>query len=401
MDLSDWLPLGQLREPFPPLWFMEGSARVLFCAWLFAIGASIGSFLNVVVYRLPRGLSLTHPGSRCPACGRAIRGRDNLPVLSWLLLRGKCRDCRAAISPRYYYVELLLGLAFVLVAAFEFYLPQPTWVGSGLIRPPLHSSETLQFWTTYAIHVALVASLLGAALIDLDAWRMPRPLLVPVTLAALAIGIAWPESRRIAAMVDSTLAPWKAGLIDGAAGLAAGLACGAVFGLAWLGGSRGRSWPRSAPVMLLAGVGAALGWQRVVVIASLASLVFAVLVIVVRGIRGRGTVSLAGIIAVLAGWIAIEWAGVLMPLVLGLSVDPATGGGIAALAIAASAIIAGAVATADYHAVQLPTPADRFPDLPTPKAEIRPSTESPPASTPAAAPEQVAAGSPPREASSP
>jgi hypothetical protein len=87
--------------------------------------------------------------------------------------------------------------------------------------------------------------------------------------------------------------------------------------------------------------------------------------------------------------------------VLGLSVDPATGGGIAALAIAASAIIAGAVATADYHAVQLPTPADRFPDLPTPKAEIRPSTESPPASTPAAAPEQVAAGSPPREASSP
>ena len=392
-----WLLLSELREPFLPLWFMEGSARVLFCAWLFAVGASIGSFLNVVVYRLPRGLSLTHPGSRCPACGRAIRGRDNLPVLSWLILRGKCRDCRAPISPRYYYVELVMGLVFVLVAAFEFYLPQPTWVGSGLIRPPLHSSDALPFWTTYAIHVGLVASLLAAALIDLDGWRMPRPLLAPVIVAALATGIAWPESRRIAAMVDSTLAPWKAGLIDGAAGIAAGMACGVLFGLAWRGGSRGESWPRSGPVMLLAAVGAMLGWQRVVIIASLASVAFAVLVIVLRLAPGRGAVPLAGIVAALTGWIAVEWAAVLMPLVLGLAEHPATGGGIAALAIAASAIVAGAAATPDYHAAQVPSPADHFPELPPALDKTHTATQPRTVSQPAAAPEQAAGGTPSRE----
>ena len=67
----------------------------------FWLGACIGSFLNVVVWRLPNRLSLTHPGSFCPKCGHPIRFRDNVPVLAWLLLRGKCRDCRAPISPRY------------------------------------------------------------------------------------------------------------------------------------------------------------------------------------------------------------------------------------------------------------------------------------------------------------
>jgi hypothetical protein len=294
----------------------------------------------------------------------------------------------------------VLGLVFMLFAAFEFYLPQPIWVGSGLIRRGLSSSETLPFWSTYGLHVALVASLIGAALIDLDGWRMPRPLFVPVVLAALAIGIAWPESRRIAAMADETLAPWKAGLIDGAAGIAAGMACGAVFGLGWLGGSRRRNWPRSGPIMLLAAVGAVLGWQRGVMIASLASLVFAVLVIVVRALRRSGTAPLAGIVAALAGWIAVEWAGVLMPLVLALSNDPATGGGMALLAIAAGAIVAGAVATADYHTMQQPSPADRFPD-PPPPTESRLSNKSPTISEPAAAPQQAAAGTTSREVSSP
>ena len=64
-------------------------------------GATIGSFLNVVAYRLPRHESLVRPGSRCPGCGTAIKPYDNLPVIGWLLLRGRCRGCRTAISPRY------------------------------------------------------------------------------------------------------------------------------------------------------------------------------------------------------------------------------------------------------------------------------------------------------------
>ncbi len=362
MDLFPFPLFAEIREPWPPLWLLESSARVLLGAWIFAFGASVGSFLNVVVYRLPRGLSLAHPGSRCPACGRAIRGRDNLPVLSWLLLRGQCRDCRTPISPRYYYVELLVGLIFLLVAVFEAFLLQPLWVGSDLIRRPLSRDLALPFWSAYATHVVLLTSLLGAALIDVDGWRMPRPLLMPAILLAFVIGTLWPETRRVVALPGLAGPPWQTGLFDGAAGMAAGIACGALFGLAWLGASRGQSWPRFGPILLLAAVGAVLGWQRVIVIAPLAALLFACLVILIRLTRGQGVVPFAGVVAVLAGWMAIEWAGLLMPLVLAASDDPATASAIAALAIAAGAILAGAAATPDYHAVQTPSPADRFPE---------------------------------------
>ncbi len=87
----------------------------LILIWLFALGASIGSFLNVVMYRVPRGLSIIRPRSRCPACGHAIRPRDNIPVFGWMLLRGRCRDCGASISIRYPLVEAATGALFVLI----------------------------------------------------------------------------------------------------------------------------------------------------------------------------------------------------------------------------------------------------------------------------------------------
>jgi leader peptidase (prepilin peptidase)/N-methyltransferase len=80
----------------------------------FLLGAVIGSFLNVVIYRLPRGESLVRPGSHCPGCGAAVRWHDNVPLLSWVWLRGRCRDCRERISLRYPAVELLTGVAFAL-----------------------------------------------------------------------------------------------------------------------------------------------------------------------------------------------------------------------------------------------------------------------------------------------
>ena len=75
-------------------------------------GLVIGSFLNVVVYRLPRGMSLVHPGSSCPSCGAPIRWFDNVPVVSWLVLRGRCRRCHRPISLRYPLVELATGVLF-------------------------------------------------------------------------------------------------------------------------------------------------------------------------------------------------------------------------------------------------------------------------------------------------
>jgi leader peptidase (prepilin peptidase)/N-methyltransferase len=79
-------------------------------------GAAIGSFLNVVIYRLPRGESLVSPGSRCPGCGVAVAAYDNVPVISWIALHGRCRSCGESISARYPVIELLTATAFVAVA---------------------------------------------------------------------------------------------------------------------------------------------------------------------------------------------------------------------------------------------------------------------------------------------
>jgi leader peptidase (prepilin peptidase)/N-methyltransferase len=81
------------------------------------LGLAIGSFLNVVLYRVPRGQSVVHPRSRCPGCGTEIAGRDNIPVVSWLLLRGHCRTCGTGISIRYPLIEAATGAVFALLAA--------------------------------------------------------------------------------------------------------------------------------------------------------------------------------------------------------------------------------------------------------------------------------------------
>lgn len=88
-------------------WF-EGPLLVGFA---FVVGAVLGSFLNVVIYRTPRGESVVFGGSRCPRCESPIRPRDNIPILGWLLLRGRCRDCGISISPQYPLVEAACGLA--------------------------------------------------------------------------------------------------------------------------------------------------------------------------------------------------------------------------------------------------------------------------------------------------
>jgi leader peptidase (prepilin peptidase)/N-methyltransferase len=126
-------------------------------------GLLIGSFLNVVAWRLPRGESLTHPRSRCPGCGTQIAAYDNIPVVSWLLLRGRCRDCLAAISARYPLVEALTALLLVAVVLAEG-ADRDVWLG-----------------------LAFLMLLVPVVFIDLDHRIIPNRLMIIGAVAAPAI----------------------------------------------------------------------------------------------------------------------------------------------------------------------------------------------------------------------
>jgi len=135
------------------------------------VGLLLGSFLNVVIWRVPRGESIVVPPSACPRCGHRIRARDNVPVLSWLLLRARCRDCGAPISGRYPLVELATGLLYVLV------LLRLGW-----------SAELPAYLYLASIGVAL-------ALIDLDTHRLPDPIVLSAypVLAVLLTVASWAD----------------------------------------------------------------------------------------------------------------------------------------------------------------------------------------------------------------
>src|SRR6478672_3934072 len=161
------------HDPLLPLWAMELLANVFLWVWLFCMGATVGSFLNVVVYRLPRGLNLAYPGSFCPHCGHPIRGADNIPILSWLMLRGRCRDCGGRISPRYFVVELTMAVLFLLVLMGESFIPAGLGFPSGFVpRRLLTPHDGVPFWCMYAIHVTLVTTVLGAILIEADGYAV-------------------------------------------------------------------------------------------------------------------------------------------------------------------------------------------------------------------------------------
>lgn len=246
---GDWertsLLLGQTRaaleivEPFPSPEMIWWIGAVLLLLWLFVVGASVGSFLNVVVYRLPAGMSLSTPGSRCPRCGAAIRWHHNLPVVGWLLLRGKCADCQLPIAARYPLVELLVGLLFLLIGGLEtlgqgINLPKPT---DGR-RPVLSTSEPIPLGLAVTMHVALVATLVGAALIDHDGALIPLRIAVPVLLFAVVVAVIYPQVHPFGArdnlglvnLPNSKLTA-TAGVMDVVIALAAGASAAALIAL--------------------------------------------------------------------------------------------------------------------------------------------------------------------------
>ncbi len=265
------------------------AAYWLIVLWFAAIGAVIGSFLNVVVYRLPARISLIDPPSHCVSCKRGIRWFDNVPVFGWIKLRGRCRYCRSTISVRYPLVEALTAVMFGALAAVEY-------LSAGVNLPPRAlpaASEGIyvigfsaaQLYGVYLYHLALLCTLLCAALIEVDGKRPPLRLFRPALAVGIVVPLIWPALRPWPAswpwLARPDLPLWAAGAVDGLAGLAAGaLLAAAVW---WVGqaqrsptekegdGRRGRTalrWSRPTGLSLgLVCVGVFLGWQATVVLA--------------------------------------------------------------------------------------------------------------------------------------
>ncbi|HSS77490.1 MAG TPA: prepilin peptidase [Thermoanaerobaculia bacterium] len=253
------------------------SLQLLFGCYAALLGLIVGSYLNVVIYRLPLGISTVLPRSRCPACGEAIRARDNVPVISFLLLRGRCRACGARISPRYPLIEAATGLLFL--------------------------GSFLRFGISWAaVAGALFCSLMVAlALIDLDHMILPDVLTWP--------GIA-------AGILLQPLVTWArpgADLWRAMAGGVLGAAVGAGILLAVWGGwylLRHEEGMGLGDVKMLAAIGAFLGWQGVLVSLFFGALSGAIVGLGVMAWRGGdlksklpfGTfLALGGLVALFAG----------------------------------------------------------------------------------------------------
>lgn len=199
--------------------------RLLLDVYAALVGLITGSYLNVVIHRLPRGTSTVLPRSRCPACGTAIRARDNVPVVSWLLLRGRCRACRAPISVRYPLVEAATATLFVL--------------------------SVERFGATLATVAAALFCALMVALAGIDYEHMILP--DRLTLPGIVVGIA-----------IQPFVPLAGGVIGALVGAALGAGVLLLaYGLWWL--FRREEGLGLGDVKMLALVGAFLGWRGVVV----------------------------------------------------------------------------------------------------------------------------------------
>lgn len=281
-----------------------------FIALLLLLGAVVGSFLNVVILRFPRimqrewtnecralleldahnekgeeeeKLSLSFPGSHCPSCGTAIQPWQNIPVVSYLLLRGKCASCKVGISPRYPFVEALTAAASVCVGVH---------VGMGSSGIGVELLAYLLFtWTLIAL-----------AGIDFDTQLLPDDLTLPLLWMGLLFNLFWgPVS-----------------LEDAVLGAAGGyLILWSVYWLFRL--ATGKEGMGYGDFKLLAALGAWLGWQGLPAIVLLSSVVGAVLGILILAMRKQDrSVGLPfGPYLAIAGWVYLIWGGTLNLLLLG------------------------------------------------------------------------------------
>jgi leader peptidase (prepilin peptidase)/N-methyltransferase len=247
-------------------------------AWQIAIlaatGLAVGSFLNVCIHRLPRGQSLNSPPSRCPQCDYRLRWFDNIPVVSYALLAGRCRKCRAQISVRYPIVELVTMALFLLHGA-------------------------VFGWTAFLIpRLVFACAMVVLFAIDLEHQLLPNA----ITLPGIVVGL----------IASSVLPP---GIIDALIGAIVG------GGVLWLIGEAyfrysGHEGMGGGDVKMLAMIGAFLGWKLVLVTLVLSSVLGSIIGVIVIAVRKGGMkyalpygtfLALGALVASLAGEAIVSW----------------------------------------------------------------------------------------------
>ena len=268
--------------------FRCGEALVTTC--FFALGCNIGSFLNVVVWRLPMGRSIVNGDSCCPRCNTKITARDNIPIFGWLSLGGQCRACSAEISSRYPIVEAITGSIFLLL-----YFVELISGGANLpVRPINHYRGVLWIimyakWDLiglYLYHCFLFASLLVFTLMAIDKNRIPRKLLMFCFVMGIAAPLLFPSLVLIPALPSGTGATnaVAASLLHGVAGAMCGMITGAcVFRL--LNHAQESSVGRSSIIASMSLIGMTLGWQALL---SVAVMFFAIRLIRKYGLLLNG-----------------------------------------------------------------------------------------------------------------
>lgn len=300
--------------------------------YLFVLGTVVGSFLNVCIYRIPTRerfweslYAVIYPKSRCPRCRNAIPPWANIPILGWLMLKGRCFHCKGRISPRYPLIELLNGLLWALV----YWMEVPGGFGVSIIDSAAHgpfgpTGDPSSWWLSpvavihwrYFYHMVLIEALVVASFIDLDLWIIPDG----CTLPAMAVGFlgaalgqvyltpVWHQNMRFVREMKFWLDRWSPRLSDWvffegnlpswvreyphwhglAVSLAGFLIAGGVVWLVRIIGhwALGREAMGFGDVILMAMVGSFLGWQAGVIIFFMAPM-FALLVVAVTFVFRR------------------------------------------------------------------------------------------------------------------
>lgn len=260
---------------------MEYLSPYIVAGFVFVFGLLIGSFLNVVIYRVPLGESIVLPASHCPSCDTAIKPYDNIPVFSYILLGGKCRNCRVGISPIYPAVELLVAILFLLVfiqAGHQFHLFDQQ-----------HMLAPARFWLTLIGDLIFVALIVPLIFIDLRHMLLPNVITFPGMAVLFLLRVLAPDPWQIARTPHwfglTAQHEWALAIVGALLGMLAG--GGTLWFIRWaylkLRHVEGMG-PGDVKMMLM--VGAFLGWQLTLLTIFIGSLLGSLIGIIVMKARG-------------------------------------------------------------------------------------------------------------------